>query len=88
MKNFHLIWRRFWQNMSSKTIVVSKSFRFCTFSNFQSDHRKMTRGNLSNFQSEKWPGVIFLNYLVELYSLEFLFGRSQTQNEKIQKNKF
>ena len=38
---------------------------------------KMTRGHLHP-----------IKYFVELYSLEFFFGHSQTQNEKIQKNKF
>ena len=34
-ENFHLIWRRFWQKMSPKTIVDSKSL---LFSDFWSSH--------------------------------------------------
>ena len=35
------------------------------------------------------PGSFYsMKYLTELYSLDFLFGHSQTQKEKIQKNKF
>ena len=45
---------------------------------------KMTWGHITFTRGHLYP----IKYFVELYSLGFFFGHSQTQNEKIQKNKF